>query len=169
MGNKRIRSVGSCAITAVVHNDSVYLANSGDSQAIFLLSDVQGMRSVKANDRLSVNSRSERERLRKQWAEADEEIVTEEGGSYYLKGRLQPTRTIGDYYLKKEQHYQGPGTFKGPYLTCLPDVVEHKLTSAHRYLVVASDGVWDALSKNQVAEALLREKEIDLSKTCYDL
>jgi serine/threonine protein phosphatase PrpC len=48
-------------------------------------------------------------------------------------------------------------------------VVEHKLTSAHRYLVVASDGVWDALSKNQVGEALLREREIDLSKTCYDL
>lgn len=98
------------------------MANSGDSQAVFLLADVQGLRSVKANDRLSVNSRSERERLRKEWTAVDDEIVTEEGGAYYLKGRLQPTRTIGDYYLKKEQHYQGPGTFQGPYLSCLPDI-----------------------------------------------
>jgi pyruvate dehydrogenase phosphatase len=169
LGNKRIRSVGSCAITAVVHNDKVYLANSGDSQAIFLLSDGSGIRSQKANERLSVNCRYERERLRKEWADSDKEIVTEENGAYYLKGRLQPTRTLGDYYLKREQYYQGPGQFKGPYLHCTPDVVEHQLTTAHRYLVVASDGVWDSLTKNQVAQALLREREIDLSKTCYDL
>lgn len=129
MGNKRIRSVGTCALTAVVHNDFVYLANAGDSQAVFLVSDENGIKSVKGNERLSVNSRSERERLKREWTERDEEIVSEEGGVFYLKGRLQPTRTIGDYYLKKEQHFQGPGEFKGPYLTCLPDITEHRITT----------------------------------------
>jgi pyruvate dehydrogenase phosphatase len=72
LGNKRIRSVGTCAITAVVHNDFVYLANAGDSQAVFLVSDEKGIKSVKGNDRLSVNSRSERERLKKEWMDRDE-------------------------------------------------------------------------------------------------
>ena len=88
---------------------------------------------------------------------------------FYLKGRLQPTRTIGDYYLKKEEHYNGSGEFQGPYLTCQPDVGEHQITQAHRYMVIASDGVWDALGKADVMQLLLEEREIDLSKTCYDV
>ncbi len=46
MGNKKIRNVGTCAITAVVHADKIYLANAGDSQAIFLLK--QGLYMTKA-------------------------------------------------------------------------------------------------------------------------
>lgn len=46
MGNKKIRNVGTCAITAVVHADKIYLANAGDSQAIFLLK--QGLHMTKA-------------------------------------------------------------------------------------------------------------------------
>lgn len=37
MGNKRIRNVGTCGITAVVYNDRVYIANAGDSQIVFIL------------------------------------------------------------------------------------------------------------------------------------
>lgn len=37
LGNKKLKNVGTCAITAVVHNDRVYVGNSGDSQAIFIL------------------------------------------------------------------------------------------------------------------------------------
>lgn len=86
---------------------------------------------------------------------------------FYLKGRLQPTRTIGDYYLKKEQYYSGEGKFKGPYLSCEPDVTEFKLTGGHRYMVLASDGLWDVLSRNDVMASLMNGKEIDLNKTCY--
>lgn len=31
---------------------------------------------------------------------------------------LQPTRSIGDYYLKHKQYYLGEDEFKGPYLSC---------------------------------------------------
>ena len=36
-------------------------------------------------------------------------------------------------------------------------------------MVIASDGVWDVLSKNDVMNYLLRQNEIDLTKTCYSL
>lgn len=61
IGNSKIRSVGTCGITAIVHNDRVYLGNAGDSQAIFILSEGKSlMRTQKANERLSVNNKEER-------------------------------------------------------------------------------------------------------------
>lgn len=43
MGNKGIKNVGTCGITALIYNNKVYIANSGDSQAIFILSDGQNI------------------------------------------------------------------------------------------------------------------------------
>jgi serine/threonine protein phosphatase PrpC len=61
MGNKKIRNAGTCAITAIVHNDKVYVGNAGDSQAIFILNEgINLMRSERANVRLSVNNKTER-------------------------------------------------------------------------------------------------------------
>lgn len=66
IGNKKIRNVGTCGITAVVHNDRVYVGNSGDSQAVFILKEgLNLIRSEKANERLSANNKNERERIKK--------------------------------------------------------------------------------------------------------
>ena len=35
-------------------------------------------------------------------------------------------------------------------------------------MVLASDGLWDVLSKNEVMASLMNGREIDLSKTCYE-
>lgn len=43
MGNKRIRNVGACGITAIVYNDKVFVGNSGDSQAIFIRKEGVGL------------------------------------------------------------------------------------------------------------------------------
>ncbi len=37
MGNKKLKNVGTCGITAIIFNNKVYLGNAGDSQAIFVL------------------------------------------------------------------------------------------------------------------------------------
>lgn len=58
MGNKKLRSVGTCGITAIVHNDKVYIGNAGDSQAVFILKEGIGMLNTKkACNRLSVNNK----------------------------------------------------------------------------------------------------------------
>jgi serine/threonine protein phosphatase PrpC len=59
LGNKRLRNVGTCGITAIVHNDRVYVGNSGDSMGMFILSEGGSlMRSQKTNERLSLNNRA---------------------------------------------------------------------------------------------------------------
>ena len=78
MGNRKIRNVGTCGITAVIHNDKVYVGNAGDSQAIFVMKEGFGtFKASKACNRLSVNSRYEREKIMKEWAGKDEAIITE--------------------------------------------------------------------------------------------
>ncbi len=58
LGNKKIKNVGTCAITAIVFNDKVYVGNAGDSQGIFIVSDSKSLiRTEKMNERLNVNNR----------------------------------------------------------------------------------------------------------------
>lgn len=74
------------------------------------------------------------------------------------KPRLQPggllvTRAFGDFYAKKRV------------LGGLPNVLIHdhgriqyfQLSEKTRYLVLASDGLWDALEKDEVAKKILRK------------
>jgi serine/threonine protein phosphatase PrpC len=72
-----------------------------------------------------------------------------------VKGRLQPTRALGDYHLKFGHLYKGKGKFNGPYIQCTPDVKVFDITDNLQTIVVASDGVWDFVSKDIVAEASL--------------
>jgi len=74
-----------------------------------------------------------------------------------------PTRAIGDLRLKKRDFnfhqfdvnhgYRNsiPG-FTGPYITSEPQVQVHELTKADRYLIMASDGLWDELSRKTSAK-----------------
>jgi pyruvate dehydrogenase phosphatase len=50
--------VGACGITAIVHDDRVYIGNAGDSMGMFILAEGETYRSQKTNERLSVNSRA---------------------------------------------------------------------------------------------------------------
>jgi len=34
--NKRVKNIGSCALTVLIHDNKIYVANSGDSQAIIV-------------------------------------------------------------------------------------------------------------------------------------
>ena len=70
-----------------------------------------------------------------------------------MKGRLQPTRTLGDYYLKKEQEWKGKGPFRGPYLTAEPVINVIRKKQEFIRIIVASDGIWDFLDKWTVAVA----------------
>jgi len=81
----------------------------------------------------------------------------------YVKGRLQPTRCLGDLYLK-DANYNGPpyavfGRFvdrtRGrhvphpytpPYITATPTVVSRRLEDQDRFLILATDGLWDHMT-----------------------
>lgn len=76
----------------------------------------------------------------------------------YVKGGLMPTRSFGDFRLKhrefnfhqfgQEYGFRRPiPFFTGPYISHEPDIQVFELTKQDRYLVLASDGLWDEISR----------------------
>lgn len=80
-----------------------------------------------------------------------------------LLGQLAPLRALGDFRYKwskevLERHvvpHFGPNVipphyYTPPYLTCRPDITHHVLNKNDRFLILATDGLWDMLSPMQV-------------------
>lgn len=78
-------------------------------------------------------------------------------------GQLAPLRAFGDFRYKwsKEllnkyalpyygEHIMPPDYHTPPYLTAKPDITHHRLTPKDKFLVLASDGLWDMISPLQV-------------------
>jgi len=74
-----------------------------------------------------------------------------------------PTRAIGDFRLKNRnfnfhQFDEGFGyrrpipTYTGPYITHKPDIQVFELSAQDRYLVLATDGLWDEMSRKKAAQ-----------------
>jgi pyruvate dehydrogenase phosphatase len=69
----------------------------------------------------------------------------------YLREYLQP------YYKKGDaipQFYLTP-----PYLTVRPEITKHKLTKKDKFLVLATDGVWDLLSPEKVVQLIFNHQK----------
>lgn len=80
-----------------------------------------------------------------------------------LLSQLAPLRAFGDYRYKWSvetmqqkvvpmfgEQVMPPNYYTPPYLTALPDVQQHELTTNDKFLVIASDGLWDFLTPSEV-------------------
>ncbi len=79
---------------------------------------------------------------------------------------LMPTRAFGDFKLKWPadrirrffgakhvlKNYRTP-----PYLTAKPEVTHHVLKPRDKFLIIASDGLWDQMTPMQVRAKCLCE------------
>jgi len=87
-------------------------------------------------------------------------VVCRSPTSCYVKGGLQPTRAFGDLRLKKKEFnfhdfsleygYRKPiPIFTGPYISAEPDIQVHQLTPQDKYLLMATDGLWDEIKRKE--------------------
>lgn len=127
---------------------------------------------VRLNNYLNAKNKSEQKRLKAQFPNEKDIVVSNTiGNSYYVKGRLQPTHTLGDYHLKHKAFNQPPPTmeekykkraiqnFNGPYIKSTPQFFTHQLEKGDEFLVLATDGLWDFLTSSEVAEIVDKYKE----------
>lgn len=125
---------GTTAVVALIHNRNIYVANAGDSRCMIVQ---RGGRVVP----LSIDHKPSRE---------DEEVrIKELGGRVIFWGRwrvegvLAVSRAIGDMNLK-------------PYVTCDPEIISHTITPDDHYVVLASDGLWDVMTNEEVSTFVTR-------------
>jgi pyruvate dehydrogenase phosphatase len=182
LGFGSVSSVGACTIAAVISSSHVVVANAGDCRAVVGIK--QSTRpgdsglppSIEASTvevvELSVdhNCALPREQAQLRIAHPDDPdvVMQKPSGSCYVKGRLQPTRSIGDAYLKFSEFNadasQGssgrhiPPPYSPPYITAKPELREFETSRAPEhservaFLIVASDGLWDVLSNEDAGE-----------------
>lgn len=105
---------GSCALVSLIVNKTLYVANAGDCEGILVKEDGS---LINVNRRLNIAEAEEQSRLAKLFPNEKDLAVMSSNGACYLKGRLQPTFSLGDFYLKyKEYNVTGIATFTGPYV-----------------------------------------------------
>jgi protein phosphatase 1L len=131
--DKAVRSwakyVGSTALTAFIVDNSLFVANVGDTRAVLS----HGGKAL----RLSIDHKpdlpSETRRIRT-------------AGGYVsagrVKGLLSVSRAIGDSSL--------------PQVIAVPDILQRELTDEDEFLILACDGLWDVVTDQQ-AVSLIRE------------
>lgn len=82
----------------------------------------------------------------------------------YIKGKLQPSRALGDFYLKYSEFVRGSGDhpsmgkrpalpFSPPYIRATPEIQVRKLTKGlDEFLILATDGLWDYISSQEAVD-----------------
>ncbi|XP_055335514.1 integrin-linked kinase-associated serine/threonine phosphatase 2C-like [Paramacrobiotus metropolitanus] len=128
---------GTTATTALVVNNKVYVANVGDSKAVVCRFD----RARKEHKVITLTVDhtpliyEERQRIQQQGG------FVRDGR---LNGVLEVSRSLGDLPYKKNTG-----------LSCVPSVHKYQLTADDKFLIIACDGLWKALSPADAMKVVL--------------
>ncbi|XP_010939889.1 probable protein phosphatase 2C 78 [Elaeis guineensis] len=173
LSRPQMASVGSCCLVGAITEDTVYVANLGDSRAVLGRQSTNG-RAVVA-ERLSTDHNVAVEEVRKELTALhpdDSHIVVHSRGVWRIKGIIQVSRSIGDVYLKKPefsrdplfQHSVSPVPLKRPVMTAEPSIQTRKLKPNDLFLIFASDGLWEQLTDEAAVEIVFKNPRAGIAK-----
>jgi pyruvate dehydrogenase phosphatase len=182
LGFGNVARVGACALVAILKDNECWVANAGDCACV--LGSINGDRLTSAtilSNEHNCKHAAEKDRLKE--SHPDEMIAglvrCKSSSSCYVKGHLQPTRSLGDLYLKYGEFRPGldqnsallPYTqkdparsrrvrspFSPPYILSEPEVQHITLTDNDDFLILASDGLWDEMTPQEAVHHLYQWK-----------
>ena len=174
LGFSKLAKVGACCLAVLVGPESLTVSNAGDCKGILCRKN----QAIPLNRQLNANEIYEQENLRsahpgeadvvrckREWLEKKrtgifgyEEVKRFSG--CYVKGLLQPTRGFGDFYLKDERFatdYERGRSFVNlphsfPYISSEPETATFSRTADDKFIVLATDGLWDELTDEEVVD-----------------
>lgn len=153
---------GACVITAMVTTQEVIVANTGDCRVVLGQKFPNNTwRAVPLSVDQNAQNSLEVERLFQTHPGEEDTVII---GNRVL-GSLMPFRTFGDVDFKWEEKYLlgviprvWPNYLTPPYVTAEPVISEHKVKGTDKFLILASDGLWERMSNedavNIVAECI---------------
>ncbi|XP_030379139.1 pyruvate dehydrogenase [acetyl-transferring]-phosphatase 1, mitochondrial [Scaptodrosophila lebanonensis] len=162
-----VRTMGvalSGAVACLVHLEGLQLhvASTGDCGAVLGILDpvTNQWQPKKLNTEHNADNMQEVQRILDEHPKEERDTIIRNGR---LLSQLAPLRAFGDYRYKWSvetlqqqvvpmfgEHMMPPHYFTPPYLTARPDVQHHELDVNDKFLVIASDGLWDFLSPSEV-------------------
>ncbi|XP_031485887.1 probable protein phosphatase 2C 46 [Nymphaea colorata] len=157
----QIAAVGSCCLVGVICAGTLYVANVGDSRAVLAKSVkyTKEVFAVQLSAEHNAGIESVRQELRSLHPD-DPQIVVLKHRVWRVKGLIQISRSIGDVYLKKAEfnreplypRFRLPRPMKRPILSAEPAITVHKLEPSDKFIIFASDGLWEHLSNQEAVD-----------------
>ncbi|WOL09760.1 putative protein phosphatase 2C 25 [Canna indica] len=155
-----IAAIGSCCLVGVIWRGTLYLANLGDSRAVI---GYLGRSNNIIAEQLTRDHNACMEEVRQELRSLhpdDSNIVVLKHGVWRIKGIIQVSRSIGDAYLKKPEfaidpsvtRFRLPEPLRRPVLTAEPSICTRVLRPQDKFLIFASDGLWEHLTNQQAVE-----------------
>lgn len=151
---------GACALTAVVRKDSVTVASTGDCRVVLGHKAGKGDKweaYALTSDQNAHNTDEVKRLLAAHPGEEDTLIVEDR-----ILGSLMPFRTFGDVDYKWEKKYLTmlvpvfPNYKTPPYVTAEPVLSQHHVVEGDRFLIIASDGLWERMSSEEAVNIVGR-------------
>jgi len=157
----QIAAVGSCCLVGVVCSSKLYIASLGDSRAVLgsYSSDTGTVVARQVSKEHNASIEAVRDELFAEH-EDDPQIVVLKHGVWRVKGLIQVSRSIGDFYLKKAEYNREPliarfrlsEPLKKPVMSAEPECSVINLGPQDEFIIFASDGLWEHLSNKEAVE-----------------
>lgn len=157
----QIAAVGSCCLVGIVCNGTLYVANVGDSRVVLgkVVKATGEVLAVQLSAEHNASIESVRQELYMLHPD-DPQIVVLKHNVWRVKGLIQISRSIGDVYLKKPEFNREPlyakfrlrEPFRRPILSAEPSITIHPLQPHDRFLIFASDGLWEHLTNQEAVD-----------------
>jgi len=140
--------VGTTVTFVIIINQTLYVANIGDSSASIC---TKGVSTILTTCH-STNNPDERLRVEQEGGK----IVSDRAGVVRLGHpvwnsdyvNVGVTRAIGDFYFKSKEYIAE----KKSGLIAIPSITKRKITPDDQFVLVASDGFWEVLNPNEASE-----------------
>lgn len=161
----RILSVamsGAVSCTVHIENNNLHVASTGDCGVVMgSLNEADQWVTRKLSVSHCAENPAEVRRIRAEHPVSERNTVIR---ADRLLGQLAPLRAFGDVRYKwsreeletvAEPHFGNcvaPSYHTPPYLTARPDISHHVLTQKDRFLIIATDGLWDMMSPMQAVQ-----------------
>ncbi|KAI9152843.1 hypothetical protein LWI28_002018 [Acer negundo] len=167
-----IAAIGSCCLVGVIWKGTLYVANLGDSRAVIgSLSRSNKIVAEQLTKDHNASMEEVRQELRSSHPE-DSHIVVMKHGVWRIKGIIQVSRSIGDAYLKRPEFSLDPSfprfhlsePIRRPVLTAVPSIYTRTLQPNDKFLIFASDGLWEHLTNQEAAEIVYNNPRAGVAK-----
>ena len=129
--------IGSTVVVALVTPSSIWFANAGDSMAMVVFTNGE-------SELMSFEHKVENEKGR---IMSEGGTITYDDGCARIERTLNVSRSIGDYHMKKHVICQ-------PYIRSISREFKNI-----KYVLMASDGVWDVFNKNTLQELVTANQD----------
>lgn len=159
-----IAAIGSCCLVGVIWKGTLYVANLGDSRAVIgCLSRSDDIIADQLTSDHNASMEEVRHELRSLHPD-DSQIVMMKHGVWRIKGIIQVSRSIGDAYLKRPEftvdssvpRFRLSEPLRRSVLTAEPSIYTRVLNPQDKFVIFASDGLWEQLSNQEAVEIVYK-------------